>query len=39
MVPWLTQGKIKTKYHIVEGIAQAPEALSMIFSGGNTGKL
>lgn len=33
-------GAIKRKFHIVEGgIEQAPKALPMLFTGGNTGKL
>lgn len=36
----LSDGSIKRKFHIVEGgIEQAPIALPMLFSGGNTGKL
>jgi NADPH-dependent curcumin reductase CurA len=36
----LASGSIKRKFHIVEGgIEQAPKALPMLFSGGNTGKL
>ncbi len=35
----LTDGSIKRKFHIVEGLEQAPVALPMLFSGGNTGKL
>lgn len=36
----LVSGSIKRKFHIVEGgIEQAPKALPMLFSGGNTGKL
>lgn len=36
----LSNGTIKRKFHIVEGgIEQAPIALPMLFSGGNTGKL
>lgn len=36
----LSTGAIKRKFHIVEGgIEQAPIALPMLFSGGNTGKL
>jgi hypothetical protein len=36
----IQSGAIKTKFHIVEGgIEQAPVALPMLFSGGNTGKL
>ncbi|KAG5638779.1 hypothetical protein H0H81_010200 [Sphagnurus paluster] len=36
----LSDGSIKRKFHIVEGgIEQAPVALPLLFSGGNTGKL
>jgi NADPH-dependent curcumin reductase CurA len=35
----LTAGSIKRKFHIIEGLEKAPEALLMLFSGGNTGKL
>jgi hypothetical protein len=36
----LNSGAIKRKFHIIEGgIEQAPVALPMLFSGGNTGKL
>jgi hypothetical protein len=36
----IQSGTIKRKFHIVEGgIEQAPIALPMLFSGGNTGKL
>lgn len=36
----LANGKIKRRFHVVEGgIEQAPKALPMLFSGGNTGKL
>jgi len=36
----LIDGSIKRKFHIVEGgIEQAPVALPLLFSGGNTGKL
>jgi len=36
----LSSGTIKRKFHIIEGgIEQAPVALPMLFSGGNTGKL
>ena len=27
------------KFHIVEGLEKAPEAFSLLFNGGNTGKL
>ncbi|KAF8638247.1 hypothetical protein AX17_002269 [Amanita inopinata Kibby_2008] len=36
----ISDGSIKRKFHIVEGgIEEAPLALPMLFSGGNTGKL
>jgi len=36
----LSQGIIKRKFHVVEGgIEQAPVALPLLFTGGNTGKL
>jgi len=36
----LSQGRIKRKFHVVEGgIEQAPIALPLLFSGGNEGKL
>jgi NADPH-dependent curcumin reductase len=36
---WLREGKIKYKEHIVEGLERFPEALRMLFTGDNTGKL
>ncbi|EIM90773.1 alcohol dehydrogenase [Stereum hirsutum FP-91666 SS1] len=36
---WLADGSLKRKYQIVEGLDKAPEAMSMLYSGGNTGKL
>ncbi|KXN89105.1 Putative NADP-dependent oxidoreductase YfmJ [Leucoagaricus sp. SymC.cos] len=36
----LASGKIKRRFHVVEGgIEQAPKAIPLLFSGGNTGKL
>ncbi|KAJ3744415.1 hypothetical protein DFH05DRAFT_1186778 [Lentinula detonsa] len=35
----LRDGSIKRKFHIVEGLENAPSALPLLFSGGNTGKL
>ncbi|KAF5359397.1 hypothetical protein D9756_003399 [Leucocoprinus leucothites] len=36
----LASGKIKRRFHVVEGgIEQAPKALPLLFTGGNTGKL
>ncbi|KAJ6576402.1 hypothetical protein DFH09DRAFT_1246372 [Mycena vulgaris] len=39
MARGLADGSLKRKFHIVEGLEQAPVALPMLFSGGNTGKL
>lgn len=36
---WLADGSLKRKYQIVEGLDKAPEAMAMLYSGGNTGKL
>lgn len=36
----LSNGSIKRKFHVIEGgIERAPAAISLLFSGGNTGKL
>ena len=36
---WKMMGKLKDRQTIVEGIEKAPEAINMLFTGGNTGKL
>ncbi len=36
---WLAEGRIKSSEHIVEGLENAPDALNLLFSGGNTGKV
>jgi NADPH-dependent curcumin reductase CurA len=36
---WLASGQIKSAEHIVEGLERAPEALKLLFTGGNTGKV
>lgn len=36
---WLLEGKIKHFEHIVEGLENAPDALNMLFTGRNTGKV
>jgi len=36
---WVSEGRIVRKFHIVEGLEKAPEALPLLFTGGNTGKL
>ena len=39
MAGWLSQGKIKSAEHVVEGLENAPDALNPLFTGGNTGKV
>lgn len=39
MAGWLAGGEIKSFEHIVEGLERSPEALNLLFSGGNTGKV
>jgi NADPH-dependent curcumin reductase len=36
---WLGEGKIKSSEHVVEGLENAPDALNLLFTGGNTGKV
>ncbi|KAH9994842.1 hypothetical protein BJV77DRAFT_282082 [Russula vinacea] len=36
---WISEGRIIRKYHIIEGLENAPGALPLLFTGGNTGKL
>ena len=36
---WLAEGKLKSAEHLVEGLEHAPEALNLLFTGGNTGKV
>jgi hypothetical protein len=39
MVEWLADGRVKHAEHIVDGLEAAPEALNLLFTGGNTGKV
>ncbi|HEY7830435.1 MAG TPA: NADP-dependent oxidoreductase [Solirubrobacteraceae bacterium] len=39
MAGWLAAGKVKAAEHIVEGLQHAPDALNLLFTGGNTGKV
>ncbi|KAH9940955.1 alcohol dehydrogenase [Amylocystis lapponica] len=39
MAKWIADGSLKRKFHVVEGLEKAPEALPMLYNGGNTGKL
>lgn len=36
---WIAAGKLKSREHIVEGLEKFPDALLMLFSGKNNGKL
>jgi len=36
---WKMFGKLKDRETIVEGLERAPDAINMLFTGGNTGKL
>lgn len=39
LTEWVAQGQIQWKDHIVEGLENALEGLSLLFTGGNDGKL
>jgi NADPH-dependent curcumin reductase CurA len=39
MAGWMAAGRLKSREHVVEGLQTFPEALNMLFSGANTGKL
>ena len=39
LATWLAEGKLKSSEHVVEGLEHAPEALNLLFTGGNTGKV
>jgi hypothetical protein len=39
MAGWVAEGKVKFAVHLVEGLEHAPEALNLLFTGGNTGKV
>jgi NADPH-dependent curcumin reductase CurA len=36
---WKMMGKLKDRQTVVEGLENAPDAINMLFTGGNTGKL
>jgi NADPH-dependent curcumin reductase CurA len=36
---WVGEGKIKFRTHVVEGLERAPDALNLLFTGENTGKV
>lgn len=39
LLTWVLEGKVKHSVHVVEGLEHAPEALNLLFTGGNTGKV
>jgi NADPH-dependent curcumin reductase CurA len=39
MAGWVASGAVKSSEHIVEGLENAPDALNLLFTGGNTGKV
>ncbi|EMD34036.1 hypothetical protein CERSUDRAFT_117546 [Gelatoporia subvermispora B] len=39
LASWLKAGSLKRRFHVIEGLENAPAALPMLFSGGNIGKL
>jgi NADPH-dependent curcumin reductase CurA len=39
MAGWVSDGRIKHSEHVVEGLEHAPEALNLLFTGANTGKV
>jgi NADPH-dependent curcumin reductase CurA len=39
MAGWLASGRIKSAEHVVDGLEHAPDALNLLFTGGNTGKV
>jgi NADPH-dependent curcumin reductase CurA len=39
MARWVAEGKVKFATHLVDGLEQAPAALNLLFTGGNTGKV
>ena len=39
MAGWVMEGRIQHREHVVSGLEHAGEALNLLFSGGNTGKV
>jgi hypothetical protein len=39
LATWIAEGKISHREHLVHGLEQAPDALNLLFTGGNTGKV
>lgn len=39
MFGWVADGQVRHAEHVVEGLEHAPDALNLLFTGGNTGKV
>ena len=39
LLTWLLDGRLQHAEHVVEGLEHAPEALNLLFTGGNRGKV
>ncbi len=39
LATWLGEGRLKSAEHVVDGLEHAPDALNLLFTGGNTGKV
>ena len=39
LAQWYKEGKMTYRTHVIEGIENAPEAINLLFTGGNRGKL
>jgi NADPH-dependent curcumin reductase CurA len=39
LATWAMEGRITTAEHVVDGLEHAPDALNLLFTGGNTGKV
>lgn len=39
LVSWVLEGKIAYKVHVVEGLEESTNALNLLFTGGNSGKV
>jgi NADPH-dependent curcumin reductase CurA len=39
LVQWVSEGRVAWRDHVVDGLEHAPNALNMLFTGENTGKL
>jgi NADPH-dependent curcumin reductase CurA len=39
MLTWVLDGRVKHAVHVVDGLEHARDALNLLFTGGNTGKV